>query len=106
MDGWGNNLGDELILKSLEALVREMLPSAKISIMASRPDMLKKTKPNVGDNAVISTYIDHRPKTILRSIKYGLAAAVHNLRSPDLVIMATGGALSDWNHNSIVTIFV
>ena len=105
--GWfgENNLGDELILKSLEALVREMLPSAKISIMASRPDMLKKTKPNVGDNAVISTYIDHRPKTILRSIKYGLAAAVHNLRSPDLVIMATGGALSDWNHNSTVTIF-
>ena len=34
--GWfgENNLGDELILKSLEALVREMLPSAKISIMA------------------------------------------------------------------------
>lgn len=105
--GWfgENNLGDELILSSLEGLVREALPSAKISIMASKPDMLKKMKPNAHDNAVISTYIDHRPRSILRSVKYGLAATVHNLRSPDLVIMATGGALSDWNYNSTVTIF-
>lgn len=104
--GWfgEGNVGDELILSSLVGLVRQAMPSATISVMGSKPSQIAQYHSHEKINGVISTYVDHRPRSIARTLKHGAGAVLHNLHSPDAVIMATGGALSDWNYDSAIPI--
>lgn len=104
--GWfgEGNLGDELILSSLISIVRNAIPRATISVMASKPKQTKYYHADEYINGIVSTYVDHRPRSIVRAFKYGIGAVCCNLTSPDIVVMATGGALSDWNHDSATPI--
>ncbi|MCI8452427.1 MAG: hypothetical protein HFJ74_08080 [Eggerthellaceae bacterium] len=103
--GWfgEGNLGDELILDAAIKVTREAYPKASIRVMGTKPDKIKGRHGHSFD--LVSTYLDHRPRIIARSFKYGFVRAVRNLFTADLVIMASGGAISDWNKNSTVTLF-
>lgn len=105
--GWfgENNLGDELILASIGDIVRKVAPNAEISVMASNPRRVLKNHSRKDFDGTISTYVDHRPISILRTFKYGALKVLKNLSNIDLVVMATGGALSDWNPTSTIAIF-
>ena len=102
--GWfgEENIGDELILRSLIKLVKDVSPFAQVYVMGSKPAIIRQLHSNL-DGA--STYFDHRPKTLLRLMKYGPVESVRNAFSADIIIMATGGALSDWNPASTIAIF-
>lgn len=104
--GWfgEGNLGDELILSSMIRIVRNAMPQAKLSVMSSKPKETSQFHFNEGLDGTISTYIDHRPKSIVRACKYGIIQVCRNLFRPEIVVMATGGALSDWNEASAIPI--
>lgn len=103
--GWfgEGNLGDELILDAATKVAKEAYPEASIRVMGTKPDKIKGRHGHSFD--LVSTYLDHRPRIIARSFKYGFGRAVRNLFDADLVIMASGGAISDWNKDSTVTLF-
>lgn len=105
--GWfgEGNLGDELILTSMIQIVRKAIPQARISVMSSKPGETKRLHTGESIDGTISTYIDHRARTIARACKYGIIPVCRNLFRPDIVVLATGGALSDWNYASAVPIF-
>lgn len=102
--GWfgENNVGDELILDASFSLVKKHCPSAEVNIMGTKPCQVKKLHRGIN---FVSTYIDYRPKEILRSFKYSFLDVVKNILKNDILLIASGGALSDWHKESTITLF-
>lgn len=102
--GWfgHENLGDELILKSIIQLIKEIDESFIIDVMAPKTNNIKKYHPEVN---LVSTYIDTRIKSILRLIKYNPINVIRNVIRADFLVIGSGGALSDWNPTSTKTLF-
>ena len=53
----------------------------------------------------VSTYIDYRPKEFLRAFKYGFFDVIRNILKNDVLVISSGGALSDWHKESTITLF-
>ena len=102
--GWfgENNVGDELILDASMSLIKKQCPSAEINVMGTKPCQVKKL--HAGMNRV-STYIDYRPKEFLRAFKYGFFDVIRNILKNDVLVISSGGALSDWHKESTITLF-
>jgi len=102
--GWfgERNIGDELILDASINLIKRNIPNAEINVMGTKPNICKATHKGVNR---FSTYIDKRPKEILRTFKYGFTNVVKNILFNDVLVIASGGALSDWHNESTVTLF-
>ena len=102
--GWfvENNVGDELILDASYSLIKEHCPLAEINIMGTKPEQVKKSHKDIN---FVSTYIDYRPKEILRTFKYGFLDVIKNIVKNDILVIASGGALSDWHKESTITLF-
>lgn len=102
--GWfgENNVGDELILDASMSLIKKQCPSAEINVMGTKPCQVKKL--HAGINRV-STYIDYRPKEFLRAFKYGFFDVIRNILKNDVLVISSGGALSDWHKESTITLF-
>ena len=102
--GWfgENNVGDELILDASMSLIKKQCPSAEINVMGTKPCQVKKL--HAGMNRV-STYIDYRPKEFLRAFKYGFFDVIRNILKNDVLVISSGGALSDWHKESSITLF-
>lgn len=102
--GWfgENNIGDELILCAGLKILERGIDDCYINVMGTRPKEIKKY--HKGYNRV-STYIDYRLKEVLRSIKYGFSDVIRNIIKSRVLVLSTGGALSDWHKESTITIF-
>ncbi len=102
--GWfgENNVGDELILDASFSLIKKHCPLAEINIMGTKPEEVKKLH-TCSNN--VSTYIDYRPKEFLRAFKYGILDVISNILKNDFLVIASGGALSDWHRESTITLF-
>jgi polysaccharide pyruvyl transferase WcaK-like protein len=102
--GWfgHENLGDELILKSIVETVKKADSEIIIDVMGDKPKSIIKNHPEVD---TVSTYIDIRIKSILRLAKYNPVNVIRNICRADYLIIGSGGALSDWNPESTITLF-
>ena len=102
--GWfgHENLGDELILKSIVDSVRVADSNIIIDVMGVKPDSISRNHPEVN---TVSTYVDKRIISILRLFKYNPINVIKNIFRADYLIIGSGGALSDWNRESTVTLF-
>ncbi|RII35014.1 hypothetical protein D2A34_07345 [Clostridium chromiireducens] len=102
--GWFGyeNLGDELILKSIIEIIRKNDPNNIINVMGGKPTNIEKYHEGLN---TVSTTIDLRFKSILRIFKYNPFKVIKNLFSNDYIIIGSGGALSDWNPDSTITLF-
>lgn len=104
ISGWfGNeNLGDELILKSIIHQIKTVDKNIIINVMASKPKSVSKYHKGI---STVSTYIDLRFKSIIRLFKYNPIKLLTNIITSDYLILASGGALSDWNPESTYMLF-
>ncbi|MDR3594809.1 polysaccharide pyruvyl transferase family protein [Clostridium sp.] len=102
--GWFGyeNLGDELILKSIIEIIGNNNPNNVINVMGGRPKSIEKYHKGLN---TVSTNFDLRFKSILRMFKYNPFKVIKNLFCNDYLIIGSGGALSDWNPESTVTLF-
>lgn len=105
--GWfgEKNLGDELILDAIIDLIRGKNEKPNIHIMGSKPQAVIRTHDNVYSGDSVSTYVDYRPRMLLRALKYGLPRIIHNILHSDTLIITSGGALSDWHKSSTISLF-
>ncbi|AAK80990.1 polysaccharide pyruvyl transferase WcaK-like protein [Clostridium acetobutylicum] len=99
------NIGDELILKSIVRMIEKIDDRLKVNVMGTKPKVINKIHNHLGLNR-ISTYINWTLKSILRAIlKHNIFKAILNILCSNKLIIASGGALSDWNPSSTKTIF-
>lgn len=97
------NLGDELILKSIISMIRKCDKHIKMNIMGTDTKSIREIHSEFNR---ISTYIDGTLKSFLRAvIKYNIFKVILNILCSEKLIIACGGALSDWNPSSTLTIF-
>lgn len=102
--GWfgHENLGDELILKSIIDSVRKIDDNIEINVMGSKPKNIEKYHESIN---TVSTNVDLNLMSIVRTFKYNPLKVIKNLFFNEYLIIGSGGALSDWNPNSTVTLF-
>lgn len=104
ISGWfgEENLGDELILKSSIQMIKEIDANITINVMGTKPKKIKKDHSNINR---ISTYVDNTLKSKIRLVKYNPFNVYMNIKKSDALILASGGALSDWNIDSTNCLF-
>ncbi|MBU3138160.1 polysaccharide pyruvyl transferase family protein [Clostridium gasigenes] len=102
--GWfgHENLGDELILKSIIKTIKDADSNAIINVMGAKPKNIEKYHNGLNN---VSTNVDLRFTSIIRTFKYNPFKVVKNLLFNDYLVIGSGGALSDWNPNSTITLF-
>lgn len=102
--GWfgHENLGDELILKSIIDLIKQSKKDIKINVMGSKPKNIERYHSELN---IVSTYVDINIKSIMRTLKYNPFKVIRNLLLSDYLVIGSGGALSDWNPASTKTLF-
>ncbi|URZ03567.1 polysaccharide pyruvyl transferase family protein [Clostridium felsineum] len=99
------NIGDELILKSIARMIQKIDSRVKVNAMGTKPKVINKIHSSLGLNRV-STYINWTIKSFLRAIlKHNIIKVILNILLSNQLIIASGGALSDWNPSSTKTIF-
>lgn len=102
--GWfgENNLGDELLLDSMIHLIKENVKNYEINVIASKP---KEVKKNHKDINCISGTIHLGFKSIIKNILNNPFKTIYNIFLSDILIVAGGGAISDWNPDSTKDMF-
>lgn len=102
--GWfgEENLGDELILDSLVSLINSYNDNVEINVMASKVPSVKKNHYGL---ECISTFIEYRPIAAIKMFYYGVFSVCKNIIRNNIVLIASGGALSDWHRGSTVNLF-
>ena len=102
--GWfgENNLGDELLLDSMIYMINQNVNNAEINVMASKPKEVKKNHKGIN---CISTTINLSVKSVIKNIICNPFKTLYNVIASDVLIVAGGGAISDWNPNSTKDMF-
>ena len=102
--GWfgENNLGDELLLESMIYLVNKNINNSEINVIASKPKEVRKN--HMGINCISKT-INFSIKSIVKNILNNPIKTLYNIFASDVLIVAGGGAISDWNPTSTKDMF-
>jgi len=100
--GWfgENNLGDELLLKACLDLVSSNA-NLECYVFGSNPKNIK----NNHQVKVAAIALNGSIKRLIKSILYSFADLVKCLFFTDVLIIAGGGAISDWNYDSTKEMF-
>lgn len=102
--GWygENNYGDELLLKAILNILSPYHSTIQINVMGSNPKQILKNHSGIF-RASKTFYIE--PRKILSTIIKDPINTVINLFENDALIVAGGGAISDWNLTSTKEMF-
>ena len=102
--GWfgENNVGDELLLDSMIYMINQNINNAEINVIASKPKEVKKNHKGIN---CISTTINLSIKSLIKNIIYNPFKTLYNIIVSDVLIVAGGGAISDWNPSSTKDMF-
>ena len=102
--GWfgENNFGDELLLKSMCNLIRSISSSAIVNVVGSKPKEIRKNHKGVHR---VSHAIYMHPRKIVSAMIKDPINTVMNIIDNDVLIVAGGGAISDWNKSSTKEMF-
>ena len=100
--GWfgENNLGDELLLKSTLELFDPK--KFKCYVMGTKPKKVYKNHKNI---YLAATSFSMNLKKIVRTLVISPISSIRCLHECDILVVAGGGALSDWNLSSTRDLF-